>query len=211
MNPATEIRAGQATPADVLRDVAHELRQPLSTIESIAYYLAMVLPRTDERAQAQLAAIRQLVEQSNWILTSALGLAGSTPVSERADVDFEELITQAAASLAGPDRPCVRLALAGALPSVHLDPVQGRELAESLLMLARQLSVRGDVTVSTSAPASGGAEAILTAPGHGNYPASGTGSTLGLENARRIAEIHGGTLELEATPETGIRLRVMLP
>jgi signal transduction histidine kinase len=63
------------TPDEVLGTLAHELRQPLSNIEAIAYYLSMVLPPGDENIQAQLGRIRELVEQSNLILSAALGLA----------------------------------------------------------------------------------------------------------------------------------------
>ena len=52
-------------PAEVLATVAHDLRQPLSNIEAIAYYLSMILPPGDAKIQAQLARIRELVEQSN--------------------------------------------------------------------------------------------------------------------------------------------------
>jgi len=58
-----------------LGTLAHELRQPLSNIEAIAYYLSMILPPGDQNIQAQLIRIRELVEQSNSILVSALGLA----------------------------------------------------------------------------------------------------------------------------------------
>jgi len=59
---------------EVLGTLAHELRQPLSNIEAIAYYLSMILPPGDAKIQPQLARIRELVEQSNLILSSALGL-----------------------------------------------------------------------------------------------------------------------------------------
>jgi len=51
------------------------LRQPLSNIEAIAYYLSMILPPGDQNIQTHLGRIRELVEQSNSILASALGLA----------------------------------------------------------------------------------------------------------------------------------------
>ncbi len=60
---------------EALGTVAHELRQPLSNIEAIAYYLSMILPPGDAKIQPQLARIRELVEQSNLILSSALDLA----------------------------------------------------------------------------------------------------------------------------------------
>ena len=59
---------------EVLGALAHELRQPLSNIEAIAYYLSMILPPDDAKIQPQLARIRELVEQSNLILSDALGL-----------------------------------------------------------------------------------------------------------------------------------------
>ena len=60
---------------EFLGTLAHELRQPLSNIEAIAYYLSMILPPDDAKIQPQLARIRELVEQSNSILSTALGLA----------------------------------------------------------------------------------------------------------------------------------------
>jgi hypothetical protein len=51
------------------------LRQPLSNIEAIAYYLSMILPPGEEKIQAQLARIRELVEQSNSILSTAIASA----------------------------------------------------------------------------------------------------------------------------------------
>ena len=64
---------------EVLGTLAHELRQPLSNIEAIAYYLSMILPPGDQNIQAQLARIRELVGQSNSILSTALGLAPPPP------------------------------------------------------------------------------------------------------------------------------------
>ncbi|MBK5294679.1 MAG: hypothetical protein JJE04_23735, partial [Acidobacteriia bacterium] len=51
--------------ASVVRHLTHELRQPLSTVESIAYYLQMVTPRQDLKTQHQLEKLQQLVEQMN--------------------------------------------------------------------------------------------------------------------------------------------------
>ena len=74
---------------DLLGTLAHDLRQPLSNIETIAYYLSMILPPGDAKIQAQLARIRELVEQSNSILSSALELppapaSGPQPVTSGA-------------------------------------------------------------------------------------------------------------------------------
>ena len=65
-----------AAPAEALGNVAHELRQPLSNIEAIAYYLSMILPPGDAKIQAHLARIRELVQESNEILSSSVRAAG---------------------------------------------------------------------------------------------------------------------------------------
>jgi signal transduction histidine kinase len=66
---------------EVLGTLAHDLRQPLSNIEAIAYYLALILPQGDRKIQEQLAHIRELVRESNEILSSGVRLAASTTPS----------------------------------------------------------------------------------------------------------------------------------
>jgi len=53
----------------VMAHLAHELRQPLSVIETCAYYLTLILPAGDLKARAQLEKMRCQVEQANRILS----------------------------------------------------------------------------------------------------------------------------------------------
>jgi len=69
---------------NALSSVVHDLRQPLSSIEAIAYYLTLVLPQADQKIQAQLERIRELVQESNEILSSSVRVAGSAPLSSQA-------------------------------------------------------------------------------------------------------------------------------
>jgi len=55
-----------------IRDLAHDLRQPLSAIEAIAYYLEMTLPAEQLDARQHLLRVQQLVEHSSAILSKAL-------------------------------------------------------------------------------------------------------------------------------------------
>jgi signal transduction histidine kinase len=203
-------REVEFAPAQVLATVAHELRQPLSNIEAIAYYLSMVLPPGDAKIQAQLTRLRELVEQSSWILSSGLRLAGSTSAAPQ-PVSLEELITESVFSSGA--QANVMLALSGDLPLAHLDPRQGRDLVDSLLMLFRTMSVGADpVSVTTSARPEGGILMEVHACGDCSRGVHGAGSELALESVRRIAESHGGTFEVDAGgPAGGIRGRLMLP
>src|ERR1700722_8687471 len=116
MTPALEPELVSAiSDASVLQTIAHEIRQPLSTIESIAYYLSLVLP--DEHRE-QISRLQQLVEQSNWILSNGLALTeprSSAPQS----LDLEELIAQTIASRPTSLDPPVRCELQDNLPLAH--------------------------------------------------------------------------------------------
>ena len=213
--------------ATALQAIAHELRQPLSAIESIGYYLGLVLPKTDHRAREQAARLQELVEQSNWILTCGLQLADETPLAPE-PLDLEELITQTATTRAFHGNPDLSLTLAGGLPLVQMDPGRGRALIENLLMLFGRLSDEAHpVQLATSLAQSGLTQSgvcvtLATAvPGYRSESSFGAGCRLSLASARRTVAAHRGTFDLEVNPGTGIvltlvcatvaRLTVVLP
>jgi signal transduction histidine kinase len=202
-----------AASADLLRTVAHEIRQPLGTIESIAYYLSLVLPRDNEKVHEQLARLQQLVEQSNWILSSGLQMASSLPLSPEL-TDLEELVTRTVSARAAASDPAIEFDLAEDLPQVRLDPILGRALIANLLTLFRQLCTEAHpIRVRSSATDGQGVllEISTATPGYRSEAMLGPGSALSVESGRRIAEAHGGSLSLEIDPASGIQLRLMLP
>jgi nitrogen-specific signal transduction histidine kinase len=56
---------------EAIRDLVHELRQPLSSIEAIAYYLEMTLPPEQLHARQQLLRMQELVRRTEVILEDA--------------------------------------------------------------------------------------------------------------------------------------------
>jgi signal transduction histidine kinase len=212
MTPALELQLeSELSETSVLRALAHEIRQPLSAIESIAFYLSLSLPG-NEKQREQFARLQQLVEQSNWILSNGLSLADARHAVPEA-IDLEELITQTiAARPASLDPPAI-IELAGDLPLVRLDPGLGRALIENIFGLFRQLATAAHpVRVGTSA----GSNAVVfevstSAPGYRSIPALPPGSALSLDSAQRIAALHGGSCTCSVDPLSGIRVRVMLP
>jgi hypothetical protein len=61
------------SPDDSLRELVHELRQPLSSIEAIAYYLEMTLPAGQVQARQHMLDLQRLVEDANAILERSAG------------------------------------------------------------------------------------------------------------------------------------------
>jgi two-component system, LuxR family, sensor kinase FixL len=214
MSSAAEVQtaAAASTGRDVMQTIAHELRQPLSAIESTAYYLGLVLPRTDGRAQTNVTRLRQLVEQANWILSCGLQLADQTPPTPE-PVDLEEFITDTIASPVVAADPQPLLELAGSLPPVLLDPGRGRALIANVLMMFQQISHGNHpVSVRTEPDGDGVALAIFTAvPGLSSESSLGSGTALCLTSVRRTVDAHNGTLALFVDPAQGVRLRIVLP
>jgi len=219
MTSATGVQTVAAAPetqssvtAVALETIAHELRQPLSAIESIAYYLSLVLPRDGGPAREQAGRLQQLVEQSNWILTSALQLADAAPLAPQL-VNLDELVTHAVAARALYNEPAIRLGLAGGLPLVRLDPGRGRALLENLVLLFRQLaSDLHLIRITTSTSDGGVVLAIASAvPGYRSEAALGPGCGLSIASARRVVEAHGGEFSLQVDAVSGISVKVVLP
>jgi signal transduction histidine kinase len=189
-----------AAPADVMRLLAHELRQPLSTIESIAYYLTLILPE-DQKVREQLDRIQQLVQQSNWMLTSGQFLSDPLTVT-REPVPLRELIDHL--DLAGFDVQVDR-----DLATVNADPALLRAMLENLIILFRQFSVPAVFRAErTSEGAS--IEFASSVTGHRSESSLGPGATMSIHGARRVVEAHGGSFRIDMDAATGIRLQVVL-
>lgn len=214
MRSATGVQTVAAAPeaqssvaAVALETIAHELRQPLSAIESIAYYLSLVLPRDGGPAREQAARLQHLVEQSNWILTSALQLADAAPLVPQL-VDLAALVTQVMAR-----DSAIRLELAGGLPLVRLDPWRGRALLENLLLLFRQVAgALHPIRLRMSKCDGGVLVTMATAvPGYRSEAGLGPGCGLSIESARRVVALHGGTFRIQVDAVSGVGVEVVLP
>jgi signal transduction histidine kinase len=69
----TEASAAIASGEQHLYDLVHDLRQPLSSIEAIAYYLEMTLPAGQFEARQYMSQLQRLVADTNTILERSVG------------------------------------------------------------------------------------------------------------------------------------------
>jgi signal transduction histidine kinase len=189
----------------LLRTVAHELRQPLSAIDSISYYLDLVLPRGDNRARDQASRLHALVQQSCAILSCALDLSDTRPI-EPQWVSLEELLTQAVVAARNTAQDtALRLELSGDLPPVSLDPQRGSRMMEHLLILFLPLSnAEHPVRIRTSLmEGTVLLEASLSPAGTASGPTSA--------NANSEAATGQGSFSFQVDPAIGARARLLLP
>ena len=208
--------------AELVHQLAHELRQPLSAIEAIAYYLRIVLPHVDPRTRQQVDKLDLLAEQMNWILSDALHyFRAVTPHPQL--LDLHELVSEALVERGSADGPRFHADIPATPALVSLDAAQARHLLRSLIALFRQLAppageVRiysrvDETTVSLEFLAPG-----LTFSPEELYrwfepfnPRMPAGSGMALASARRIVEAHGGRITARSDPATGTSIENAFP
>lgn len=110
--------AGQAVE---FQRLAHELRQPLSSIECIGYYLDLVLGEQAPELHAQCETLRRLVQQAHWLLEDA-SLALSLHGAVCRPVSLSRLFTRLGAEMAHQDQRCLDLRIEG--DAVVLAPLE---------------------------------------------------------------------------------------
>jgi signal transduction histidine kinase len=195
-------------PAEIVRHLAHELRQPLSTIESIAFYLEMVLPRTEGKARRQLGKLQQEVHQINWILTDAIHFLQAAPLRLQL-LDLSEVISKSLSEWEAEDGAGVCLRLEEGLQLVWLDLEQTQHMLRNIVAFfgrvcrpGRSIVIRTygteDETVLEITAAADGCPAEEVAPffePFGSHMPGGSG--LALASVRRIAEAHHARVELQ--------------
>lgn len=207
--------------AGVVRHLAHELRQPLSTVESSAFYLQMILQNhPDPRVATHLDRIQNGVQQLDWILSDSIHyLCGAPPRPQL--VDLSEILSDVLAE--PPFGPVVELDWSYADERVLAvaDPGQAQHLVRTALYVFRQiarseqpmglgLEYEGDfalLDVWCQVPSWEGDCESLFEPFSPHLP---SGSGLALASVRRIAQTHGGCASIRGHAG-GLRLQVRLP
>ena len=203
--------------------VAHEIRNPLSAIQSSIGLLRRDLPLGAEDRQLVDIVIAE-AERIGRIVTHFLDFARARPLAPE-PVDVGALL-RAVATLAEHDERAAARALtvevAPDLPEIECDPGQVKQVVWNLLANALD-AARARVALRAAPAASGGVEVRVEDDGPGIPPEvlaragepfltrKATGTGLGLAISRRIVEAHGGALRLLSVPGAGSTAAFVLP
>jgi nitrogen-specific signal transduction histidine kinase len=205
-----------------VRGLTEELRQPLSAIESIAFYLEMVLPRTEGKARRQLGKLQTQLQQIHWILGDAAYFLDPAPAKLQL-TDVAEVLSRNVSEWAVPDRPAVHLNLEPSVPLVRLDLDQFGRLLRNLLSFFHgiasserpiQLGVSAagtEVLVELSAEAVSGHPAEVQALLSSTEPPWPARPGLALACARKLAQAHNAQIRIQQGPGSAVSVVLALP
>lgn len=197
--------------------LAHELRNPLASLKGHAQLLAEALPEGRSRTKAE-RVVKEALRLED--LTSSLLAFVRTGTIQRQETDPVAVVRAAAEEV---DPRLIELDAQGAPASWSLDAARMQQVLSNLLRNAVQASPAGSpvfARISTEEQTllyevrdvgSGippGQENVIFEPFHTGRP---LGNGLGLAVARRVVELHGGSIRASNHPEGGALFRVRIP
>jgi signal transduction histidine kinase len=218
------IRVGErlATVGEFAASIGHELRSPLGVMESSLFLLRQQLEALGAAAHPgvhkHLERIGAEIARSAQAITNMLSLARSLPPRRR-PLPVRALVAQALAAAALPDTVHVEAAIADEL-EIHADPDQLAHVVANLLTNAHEsmkeaglpdhearpeirVEARrdpGGISIRVRDQGPGVPQALRERIFEPLFTTKAYGTGLGLALSRRIADAHGGRLELEAGP-----------
>jgi two-component system OmpR family sensor kinase/two-component system sensor histidine kinase BaeS len=226
---AERLAAAEEQRRDLLADVAHELRTPLSVIQGdVEGMLDRVYPTDPEHLEPLLEETRVMARLLEDLRTLSTAEAGALRL-EREEVDPRELVVDAVDSFR-PQAEAAGVSLEGradpGLPSLAVDPIRIGQVLANLLHNAVRHTPRGESIRVTAEPIEEGRSVAFSVEdaGPGIDPdalphvfdrfvksADSGGAGLGLAIARSLVEAHEGTIAAENVVPHGARVRFVLP
>ncbi|MCP4250361.1 MAG: two-component sensor histidine kinase [bacterium] len=230
-SPAADPRVAEIS--ELAGGLAHELRNPLSTLMVNLQLLAENLEELDDaeedtrrRSLLKVEAIRREAERLKHLLDDFLKVAAPSRLEPR-DVDLNHLVAELVEFFSPQaDAAGVRLRLACAeepLPCRLDDRLIKQALFNILLNAQQAMPDGGEIMVRTmrGPDRTAGVEVADTGPGldpamldqvlRPFYSTKTGGTGLGLSTTHRIVHAHGGRLELDGEPGRGTAFTIRLP
>jgi two-component system sensor histidine kinase HydH len=206
--------------------VAHEVRNPLSSIKGFATLLGSRFPAKSEEGEAARLLINE-VERLNRIITELLTYARPLPLTI-AEVAIEPFI-EASLKLIQSDakelgvavhqeialvRKQVRLdkdRLNQVLLNLYLNSLQAMEHGGELRVAVREGARPGTIEISVRDTGCGIAADILERVMDPYFTTKPEGTGLGLAMVYKIIDEHGGTIKIASKEGEGTTVTIILP
>ena len=206
--------------------VAHEVRNPLSSIKGLAFLLKNKFP-AGSREQQSADLLVQETERLNRTITEMLDLTRPSHL-QFTPVDMAELLRQSVTLMQAELREhgiAVQMRCAEALPAVSGDSDRLRQVVMNVLLNAQQAMDKGGtlaVTAKTSQDkrwldievadnGRGIPPELLSQVFYPYFTTRESGTGIGLAISQKIIMEHKGSIEIESEEGQGTRIRIRLP
>lgn len=208
---------------------AHEIRNPLSTIglnlQLVKEDFAEPESPAEKRSLRRMTVIESEVKRLQSILDEFLGYV-RVPDLTRTETDINELLEELV-EFVRPEMASKSVSLRyfgnSSVGALTVDSDQLRAVFVNLLRNALDACDTDDEVMVSLRTGTATVDIQITDTGHGMTPevakkvftpyfsTKKTGTGLGLPMARRIVELHGGSLQLNSDPERGTQFSIHLP
>ncbi|MFZ1035397.1 MAG: PAS domain S-box protein, partial [Candidatus Acidiferrales bacterium] len=217
-----------AAMGEMMAGVAHELNNPLTAILGISDLMRE--RAADDATRRQVEIVLKQARRAAGIVQNLLAFSRPSALASkklRPEQVVKQVIDQQQASLRQKN-VAIQLEAPEGLPAVDADPRLLQQVFVNLIVNAEQAisSRRDHGTLRIAVEAADGKIAFVFADdGPGISPENlakifdpffttkrpGGGTGLGLTICQAIVKEHGGTMEVQSTPEAGAEFRVILP
>jgi signal transduction histidine kinase len=210
-----------ATFGQLVGSIGHELRNPLSVMETSVYILRGKVP-DEEGIRRHLDRIGDQLRAANGIITNRLDIIRDRPVSQQ-PVALAAVLEEAAGAVALPEAVALDRGDLAALPAIRGDALQLRQVFVNLLENAAQAAspagsiwvrgsvVPGAVQVAVEDSGPGVDQAVQARLFEPLITTRDRGVGLGLALVKRIVERHGGSVAYQRGAAGGACFTVRLP
>lgn len=204
--------------------VAHEIRNPLSSIKGLAKYFAERAPAGGEAHQLAQVMAKE-ADRLNRVVSELLELVKPTHLALQA-VDLNTLINHSL-QLVSQDANCreiqLRFTANDTLPEIQADPDRLTQVLLNLYLNAIQAIGQHGVISVTASESGAGVKISVTDSGKGiaadqleaiftpYFTTKAEGTGLGLAVVHNIVEQHGGTIQVASLEGKGARFTLWLP
>ena len=211
-----------STLGELVGGVAHELRNPLGTMETAIHFLNARLPKNDPEAQEILDILQREVTTSERIVSGLLACARpNSTVHGRLDIG--EIVGETVSRARVPKNIVVIKEISQPLPPVRADRHQLIQAFGNIISNAVAAMPKGGQLIISVVPDSDGVSASFSDSGAGIseenmdklfkpfFTAKQGGTGLGLVVTRILVHRHGGTIEVESQERKGSTFTVKIP
>jgi signal transduction histidine kinase len=212
---------------ELMADIAHELRTPLSVMQGrLEGMIDGVYPRDDRQVGQVLEDTRTLARLVEDLRTLAHSESGTLALA-REPTDLTALLAEVAAAFQPEARARgveIETTVAESMPAIDVDPVRIREVVMNLLANAVRHAPAESVVRLDAEPIATGIRVRVTDRGDGIRPEDlphvfdrfykgpgSSGSGLGLTIARSLVGAHGGTIAIRAPADGGTIVEFTIP